>query len=405
MAMRYLGGQKSGLVSVIAAISFLGLTLGVAALIVVMSVLNGFHATLIDKILGLNGHMIVRPLGRDFTDFAEVAERMKAVPGVRNAIPMVEGQVLISSASASSGIYVRGIREPDLQSLKEISSKIMYGSLGGFDASDGIVIGVRLANALNVTAGDEITIVSPRGTTTPFGTSPRVKRYIVKAVFELGLQTYDSTIAFLPLLEAQKFFNLPNAVHVLEVMVDKPDNIDAYRPDLVKASGNDMVLTDWRKRNADFYDALAAESVMFFVIVTLIMLVAALNIVSSMVMLVKEKRRAIAILRTMGATRGTVMRVFFITGASIGVFGTISGLFWGALVCTYLEPIKGMFIWLSQADPDSWMVSYLKQLSAKPEALQITGIMLLALVLSFLATLGPSWSAARLDPVEALRYE
>jgi lipoprotein-releasing system permease protein len=405
MAMRYLGGHKSGFVSVIAIITFIGLTLGVMALIVVMSVLNGFHSTLIGKILGMNGHMIIRPLGRDFTDYLEVTKRINQVPGVRLAIPMVEGQVLVSSPSASSGIYVRGMREADLQSLKEVSSKIVYGSLNDFDKDSGIVIGVRLANALNVTAGDAVTIVSPRGSSTPFGTSPRLKRYRVKAVFEIGMVTYDTTIAFLPLAEAQKFFNVQNAAHVLEVMVDDPDNIDAYRPKLVQAAGSDMAMTDWRKRNADFYDALAAESVMFFIIVTLVMLVAALNIISSMVMLVKEKRRGIAILRTMGATRGTIMRVFFITGSSIGVIGSVAGMVLGMLICIYFEPIKDAFALVSGLNPNNPMLTYLKQLPAKLDTWQITYTMVMALGLSFLATLFPSWSAARLDPVEALRYE
>ncbi|MEJ2228790.1 MAG: ABC transporter permease [Alphaproteobacteria bacterium] len=288
MAKRYLSGHKNGFVSVIAILAFIGITLGVMALIVVMSVLNGFHTTLTSKILGLNGHMIVRPLGRDFTDYLEVTQRVKQVPGVRLAIPMVEGQVLVSSPSAANGIYVRGMREDDLRSLKEVSSKIVYGSLDGFDERPGIVIGIRLANALNVTAGDTVSLISPRGVSTPFGMKPRIKPYRVKAVFEIGMVTYDTTIAFMPLTEAQKFFNVRNAAHVLEVMVDNPDNIDDFRGPLTQAAGNDMAMTDWRKRNSDFYDALAAESVMFFIIVSLAMLLASLNIVSSMVMLVKE---------------------------------------------------------------------------------------------------------------------
>ncbi|MEJ2118485.1 MAG: lipoprotein-releasing ABC transporter permease subunit [Alphaproteobacteria bacterium] len=405
MANRYLSGHKNGFVSVIAILAFIGITLGVMALIVVMSVLNGFHTTLTSKILGLNGHMIVRPLGRDFTDYLEVTQRVKQVPGVRLAIPMVEGQVLVSSPSAANGIYVRGMREDDLRSLKEVSSKIVYGSLDGFDERPGIVIGIRLANALNVTAGDTVSLISPRGVSTPFGMKPRIKPYRVKAVFEIGMVTYDTTIAFMPLTEAQKFFNVRNAAHVLEVMVDNPDNIDDFRGPLTQAAGNDMAMTDWRKRNSDFYDALAAESVMFFIIVSLAMLLASLNIVSSMVMLVKEKRRGIAILRTMGATRGTVMRVFFITGSSIGVIGSLAGLIWGLLICINFEAIKDGVAYISGLNPNNPMLTYLNQLPAKVDIGQITFIMILALALSFLATLFPSWSAARLDPVEALRYE
>ncbi len=327
LASRYLRARrKEGFISVIAGFSFIGIMLGVATLIIVMSVMNGFRKELFDKILGLNGHVLVRPLARDFTDYAEVAQRLRTVPEVRHAFPIVEGQALMSSNTASNGVFVRGVREADLKALEGVSSKIMFGSLEGFDSSGGVAIGTRLGNALNVRLGDEVTIVAPRGASTPFGTAPRIKRYPVTAMFEIGMSEYDATIAFLPLAEAQRFFNVPDQAHVVEVLLESPDQVDDMRGPLTAAAGDDMLLTDWRQRNATFYNTLQVERNVMFIILTLIVLVAALNIISGMIMLVKDKGRDIGILRTMGATRGAIMRVFFITGASIGVVGTLAGL-------------------------------------------------------------------------------
>jgi lipoprotein-releasing system permease protein len=406
LASRYLRARrKEGFISVIAGFSFIGIMLGVATLIIVMSVMNGFRKELFDKILGLNGHVLVRPLARDFTDFADVAQRLRAVPDVRHAFPIVEGQALMSSNNASNGVFVRGVLEGDLKALEGVASKIEFGSLEGFDSGGGIAIGIRLSNALNVRLGDEVTVVAPRGASTPFGTAPRIKRYPITAVFEIGMSEYDATIAFLPLAEAQRFFNVPNQAHVVEVLLASPDEVDEMRGALTAAAGDDMMLTDWRQRNATFYNTLQVERNVMFIILTLIVLVAALNIISGMIMLVKDKGRDIGILRTMGATRGAIMRVFFITGASIGVVGTLAGLLLGILFCVNIEKIRLAVSWMTNTDLFPSQVYFLSRMPAEVDAGEVTTVVIMALSLSILATLYPSWRAARLDPVEALRYE
>ncbi len=406
MARRYLRARrKEGFISVIAGFSFTGIMLGVATLIIVMSVMNGFRIELFNKILGLNGHMIVRPLARDFTDYAAVTRAISQVKGVRNVFPIVEGQVLITTNDSSNGVFVRGVREADLKALEGISSHINFGSLDGFDTAEGLIIGSRLANGLGVTVGDDVTVVAPRGASTPFGTAPRVKRYPVKAIFELGMSEYDATIAFMPLGEAQKFFNLPKAAHVVEVLVDNPDNVDDMKPLVNAAAGEEMYITDWRQRNATFYNTLQVERNVMFLILMLIVLVAGLNIISGMIMLVKDKGRDIGILRTMGASRGAIMRVFFITGASIGVIGTLAGLLLGVVVCLNIEEIRQFVSWLTSTHLFPSEVYFLSRLPAEMDSGEITTIVIMALAISVLATLYPSWRAARLDPVEALRYE
>lgn len=406
LALRYLRARrKEGFISVIAGFSFIGIMLGVATLIIVMSVMNGFRKELFDKILGLNGHMLVRPLGRDFTDYMDVARRIKSVQGVTHVLPIVEGQGLATSAVASNGVFVRGVREDDLKGLEGVSSKIRYGTLDGFDTAGGVAIGTRLANTLGLQMGDEVTIVAPRGAATPFGTAPRVKRYPIAAIFEIGMSEYDATIAFLPLGEAQKFFNLPDAAQVVEVLIDNPDRLDEMRPLVKAAAGDEMSITDWRQRNATFYNTLQVERNVMFMILTLIVLVAALNIISGMIMLVKDKGRDIGILRTMGATQGAVMRVFFITGASIGIVGTLAGFLLGVLFCANIDDIRLFIGWLTNTvlfDPN---VYFLSKMPAEMDVGEVTSIVIMALTLSILATLYPSWRAARLDPVEALRYE
>jgi lipoprotein-releasing system permease protein len=406
LAFRYLRARrKKGSASVIAFFCVLGIMLGVATLIIVLSVMNGFRKELFDKILGLNGHVIIRPLARSFTDFAATADRLDAVPGVKFSLPVVEGQVMISSQSNSSGIIVRGLRAKDLDSLKAISGNIRYGSLADFDQSGGIVIGTRLANTLNVFAGGEVTVLAPRGASTPFGTAPRIKRYPVTAIFEMGMSEYDGTIAFMPLKEAQSFFNVGDAVHVLEVVIDNPDNVDGMRASLQDAAGPDLILNDWRQRNATFYNTLKIERNVMFLIVMLIVLVATLNIISGLTMLVKNKGRDIAVLRTMGATRGSIMRVFFISGTSIGFIGTLAGLILGVLISLHMEDIRQFVSIVTNTRLFDPQVYFLSSLPSEMDPLEVVAVVIVALALSMLATLYPALQAARLDPVDALRYE
>jgi lipoprotein-releasing system permease protein len=405
VALRYLRARrKEGFISVIAGFSFLGITLGVATLIIVMAVMNGFRQELFNKMLGLNGHVVVHSLS-NFSDFDQVANRIRKVPGVKYALPLVEGQVMISTPQSSSGALVRGLREADLKELKAVSGNIRFGTLDGFDQKPGLALGSRLANELNVKVGDQVSLLTPRGASTALGTAPRVKRYPVAAIFEIGMSEYDSSILFMPLNEAQLYFNQPDSVTVLEVVLDSPDEVGALTPQIVTAGGPSIYISDWRQRNATFFTALQVERNVMFLILALIVLVAALNIVSGLIMLVKDKGHDIAILRTMGATRGAVMRIFFITGASIGIVGTLAGFLLGVLVCLNIERLRELIGWITDTDLFAPELYYLSQLPAEMDTGETVSVVVMALALSILATLYPSWRASRLDPVEALRYE
>jgi lipoprotein-releasing system permease protein len=405
LSLRYLRSRrKEGFISVIAGFSFLGIMLGVATLIIVMAVMNGFRKELLDKILGLNGHLLVQPLESPLTDWEAVAERISKIQGVRLAAPIVEGQALSSSPFNSAGVLVRGIRVADLNKLTSIANNLKQGTLDGFDGGQGLAIGRRLADQLTVRAGDNITLVAPRGAVTPMGTTPRIKTYKVAAVFEIGMSEYDGAIVFMPLPEAQLYFNRAGDVTAIEVYTNNPDRIDSFRKLVSDAAGRPIFMIDWRQRNATFFNALQVERNVMFLILTLIILVAALNIISGLIMLVKDKSGDIATLRTMGATQGSVMRVFLITGASIGVVGTIAGFLMGLVVCLNVESIRQFLSWMTKTELFSPELYFLSRLPAEMDPGETTAVVVMALVLSLLATLYPSWRAARLDPVEALRY-
>jgi lipoprotein-releasing system permease protein len=407
LSLRYLRARrKEGFISVIAGFSFLGIMLGVATLIIVMAVMNGFRQELLEKILGLNGHLLIQPLESPLTDWQAVADRVSKVPGVRLAAPIVEGQALASSPFNASGVLVRGIRVGDLAKLSSVADNIQPGgTLNNFDEGQGIAIGVRLAEQLSVRAGDNLTLVAPRGAVTPMGTTPRIKSYKIAAVFKIGMSEYDAAFVFMPLPEAQAYFNRAGDVTAIEVYTDAPDRIDSYRRLINDAAGRPIYMIDWRVRNATFFNALQVERNVMFLILTLIVLVAALNIVSGLIMLVKDKGSDIAILRTMGATQGAIMRIFLITGASIGMVGTIVGFLLGTIICLNVESIRLVLSWLTNTDLFSPELYFLSRLPAEMDVGETTAVLVMALGLSLLATLYPSWRAARLDPVEALRYE
>jgi len=406
LSLRYLRARRrEGFISVIAGFSFLGIMLGVATLIIVMAVMNGFRQELLSKILGLNGHLLIQPLESPLTDYAAVADRIAKVDGIYLAAPLVEGQALASSPFNASGVVVRGMRGADLSKLSQISTNIKQGTLDGFDNGQGLAIGRRLAEQLSVRAGDNITLVSPRGAVTPMGTTPRIKAYKITAVFEIGMSEYDSAFVFMPLTEAQAYFNRAGDVTAIEIYTDDPDNIDRFRQSVTDAAARPIYMIDWRQRNATFFNALQVERNVMFLILTLIVLVAALNIVSGLIMLVKDKSSDIAILRTMGATQGAMMRVFLITGASIGVVGTFVGFLLGTVVCLNIEEIRRFLSWLTNTELFSPELYFLSKLPADMNLKETVAVLVMALGLSLLATLYPSWRAARLDPVEALRYE
>jgi lipoprotein-releasing system permease protein len=406
LAGRYLRARrKEAFISVIAGFSFVGIMLGVATLIIVMAVMNGFRAELLDRILGLNGHMVVQPIDYELTDYDAVANRISSVKGVRLAVPLIEQPALVSGVGAGTGAIIRGIRGKELEQVAAISQNIQEGSLKDFDEAEGVAIGEGLARKLGLLVGDRITIISPDGDITPFGTTPRVKTYPLVAVFKIGMSEYDSTFVFMPLNEAQLFFNLEDKVGVVEVYLDNPDLVPSLKDKVGDAIMRPHFLVDWRQRNQSFFLALEVERNVMFMILTLIILVAALNIISGLTMLVKDKGRDIAILRTMGATRSAIMRIFVMTGSAIGLAGTVAGVILGVLICRniteiqhFVDDITGGQIW----DPT---VRFLSDIPAQMDLGETVAVIAMALGLSFLATLLPAWRAARLDPVEALRYE
>jgi lipoprotein-releasing system permease protein len=407
VAWRYLRARrKEAFISVIAGFSFIGIMLGVATLIIVMAVMNGFRTELVSRILGINGHMVVQAVDQPLSDYAGLAERFAAVPGVTMALPLVEGQTLASGRQgAGTGALVRGIRPDDLTKLTVVSSNIRQGDMVGFAAGQGVLIGSRMAAQLGLSAGDTITLVSPEGDITPLGVNPRVKSYPVSAIFEIGMSEYDASIIYMPLEEAQLYFNVEGIVQSIELFIADPDSVDELRPQIEEAAGRQIFLTDWRQRNQTFFSALQVERNVMFMILTLIVLVAALNIISGLIMLVKDKASDIAILRTMGATSGAIMRIFFMTGAAIGTAGTLAGVFLGVIVCLNIESIRQFFSWVSGTvlfDPELY---FLSQLPADMNVSETISVVVMALSLSFMATIFPAWRASRLDPVQALRYE
>ncbi len=406
LSLRYLRARrKEGFISVIAGFSFLGIVLGVATLIIVMAVMNGFRHELLEKILGLNGHLLIQPLEKPLTDWGDVSARITKVPGIKLAAPIVEGQALASSPFNSGGVLVRGIRLADLEKLPSVANNIKQGTLKGFDEGQGVAIGRRLADQLSLRSGDNITLVAPQGAVTPMGTMPRIKVYKIAAVFEIGMSEYDSAFVFMPLKEAQAYFNRAGDVTAIEVYTQDPDHVDSYRKAVETAAQRPIFMIDWRQRNATFFTALQVERNVMFLILTLIVLVAALNIVSGLIMLVKDKGQDIAILRTMGATQGAIMRVFLITGASIGVVGTFVGFLLGVVVSLNIETLRQFLSWMTNTELFSPELYFLSHLPADMDSSETIAVVVMALTLSLLATLYPSWRAARLDPVEALRYE
>lgn len=406
LAGRYLRAKKQeSFVSVIAGFSFIGIALGVATLIIVMAVMNGFRHELLGRILGINGHFLIQSYdSAGIRDFDDAIARLKAIPGVTRAAPYVEGQVLANAGGVSLGALVRGFRTEDIASLEAVAETLADGTLDRF-AEGGVILGVRLAQRLGVGPGMAVTLIAPQGDVTPFGTTPRRKTYRVAGTFAIGMVEYDSTFIFMPLAEAQPFFNYDGAAQAIEIMVEDPDRVAQWFEPIRQTAPENTRLLDWQRINEGFFSALMVERNVMFLILSLIILVAALNTISGLIMLVKDKGRDIAILRTMGLTKGGVMRVFFIAGSAIGFAGTILGLVLGILVCLNIESIRQFMSWLSGVTLFNPEIYFLSQLPARMETGETIAVAIMSMTLAFLATLYPSWRAARLDPVEALRYE
>ncbi len=433
MAGRYLRSRRRDtFISVISALTVIGVALGVATLIVVMSVMNGFRDELLTKILGLNGHFTAYPIDSKFSDYDETAMKIEKVDGVLYAIPYVEGQALASGQQESAGVSVRGISAASIDKLKLLKKGAVLGGWDQWDKSNGVAIGQRLAEKLGLTIGDPITVVSPNGANTPFGRTPQIRSYPVNVIFNLGMVEFDSFYVYMPMQAAQTYFKLYEDVlkpgvspppadatddqidaaytrqyqaTAVEIFIDNPDNVGVLRDRIQTQVDRPLILYDWQQRNETFFSALQVERIVMFVILSMIILVAAFNIISSLIMLVKDKGSDIAVLRTMGATRGSIMRIFSMTGTAIGVGGTLIGLILGLVVASNAEPLRAFFSNLTNVPIFPPEVFFLSSLPSKIDVTEVTVVSCLALGLSFLATLYPAWRAAQYDPVEALRYE
>jgi lipoprotein-releasing system permease protein len=406
LAGRYMRAKrKEGAISVITGISLVGITVGVAALIIVMAVMNGFRHDLLARILGLKGHVMIEGVQGSLPDFDEVVKQVRAVPGVTSAAPVVDGQVMASTNGTSLGVLVTGIRRDDLKRMTMVSNSIEPGALASFEGDDAVIIGSRLAERLRLVPGMSITLIAPRGNVTPFGVTPRIKTYRIVGTFSIGMSEYDQSYIFMPLEQAQLYFNMGATVSGVEVMTTDPDRVDELSGPIGKAAGLYARVYTWQDINSAFFGAIAVERNVMFMILALIVIVAALNIISGLTMLVKDKTRDIAILRTMGATSGAMMRVFMIAGVSIGVAGTLIGFTIGVAFCANIESIRVGLSKLTGTTLFNPTVYFLEHMPARMEFGDVATIVIMALTLSFLATLYPAWRASRLDPVEALRYE
>jgi len=407
MAMRYLRARRQeGFISVIAWFSLVGIALGVATLIIVMSVMNGFRQELLERILGINGHLSVYgPVSGQMTDYEPILDKLQGLDGVISVNALVEGQVMASANGIAKGAIVRGIRAEDLAKRKIVADNIVQGSLEAFKGDNVIMMGARLARTMGVTVGDDVTLISPKGNITAFGTVPRMRAFKVVGTFEIGMYEYDSGFVFMPLEAAQIYFKLKDSISNLEVFIANPDTAPQVGIELQRALQGQASVHDWQRANSSFFNAIQVERNVMFLILTLIILVAAFNIISSLIMLVKDKGRDIAILRTMGATRGMIMRIFLIAGASVGVIGTMAGFGLGLAFASNIEGIRRFIENFTGTDLFAAEIYFLSQLPAVVDPTEVTAIVMMGLGLSFLATIYPSWRAAKIDPAEALRYE
>ena len=406
VAWRYLRPVRGeGFISFVAAFALVGIALGVGTLIVVLAVMNGFRTELLGRVLGFNGHATVVAGPEGIEEFDRLTARLQEISGVIRVMPYLEGQALASANGVSSGVIVRGVRRRDLERAEIFGHALLSGSFQALERSGEAMIGSRMAARMGLAVGDSLVLVSPEGAPTAFGTMPRIQSFRVGAIFEVGMYEYDNGFVYIPLADAQAYFRLPGRVNAIEVMVEDPDHIERYRPALTAVLGGGHRLVDWKQLNAHFFSALEVERNVMFLILTLIVLVAAFNIITGLFMLVRSKSRDIAILRTMGATRGAITRIFFLSGATIGFLGTAIGFALGLAFALNIDAIRSWLEGLTGFELWSAEIRFLSHLPAEVRAADVIRVVLMGLGLSFLATLYPAWRAARTDPVETLRYE
>lgn len=406
MAFRYLRARKSeSFLSVISAFSFLGIMLGVATLIIVMSVMNGFRAELTGRVLGLNGHMNVVSRTGVIEPYDNWVNTLSGVNSIDVVLPQIEKQALFSVRGASTGVMVRGITQDSFNAKPILSNSIFDGDMSEFNAGNGVIIGKELARQYSLYVGDEVVLLSPQGKASPFGTIPSSRRFTVSAIFDVEMYEYNQGFVFMPLQAAQQFFDLPNAVNTIEIFTQNPFMTEQYLQDVAPLLPAHMRVYDWRQSNGSFFNALQVERNVMFLILTLIILVAAFNIVSSMIMLVKDKSKDIAILRTIGASRRSMLKIFILAGGMIGVAGTAAGTLLGIGFALNVERIRQVLEKLTGTELFSAEIYFLTQLPAQVDWAEVLSVVIMALTISLVATLYPAWRAARLDPVEVLRYE